>query len=493
MTSSQTFLYSCLSIVAGIGFASFWDFSPSSASWRIGIFLIGVLLFVIFWKKPIGMGVAFCVCAAALGIWRYQAIEFHAAENAAAITLYAGEEAQFQAKVVKAPEKRLSSTHVVVRPEFAAGGRILLTTRESFDIRYGDVVTVRGKLERPGVFEDFNYEEFLEKDGIYAVMREPALKVEQRGAYENVGERAMAVIFSLKTTLREGLEKHLSVRHGPVMVEMLLGDKDVMSDELAANLNVTGLRHVIAISGAHIAILTMYLMPLLIWLGLWRQQAFYVTLALVIFYVVLTGLQPSALRAGVMGSIFLVGQHVGRQYASLRALVFAATAMLLFNPFLLARDVGFQLSFLAVLGMIVLLPVVLSFVPKKIPGRQLLGMTIAAQIFTFPVLIWSFGQVSLVSILTNILIVPLAAPLMGLGFLLMIGGLIQPFGFLLSLPVALLLQYVLWVVDVFSAFPFATAQIENLSIFWLVLMYIPIGFFWWKFRSRREFPGSYLS
>jgi competence protein ComEC len=137
--------------------------------------------------------------------------------------------------------------------------------------------------------------------------------------------------------------------------------------------------------------------------------------------------------------------------------------------------------------MIVLLPTVLSFVPKKMPARELLAMTIAAQIFTFPVLIWSFGQVSLVSILTNILIVPLMPLLMGLGFLLMIGGLVQPLGFLLAFPVGFLVQYILWIVDFFAGLPFASAQIENISILWLVFLYLPIGFFWWKFRSRREF------
>ena len=490
MTSSAIFLYSCLSLVAGIGFAQLWYFSHVIL---LAIFFAAVFLLVIFWRRPIGVCVALCIFAAALGIWRYQTVESRASSTAETITSFAGQEVQFQAKVVKAPEERLSSMHVVVRPEFAEEGRILLITRESFDMRYGDVVAVRGKLERPGVFEDFNYEKFLAKDGIYALMREPAVEVQQRRAYEHIGERAMAVMFDLKTVFRQVFENHLSVRHGSVMVEMLLGDKDVMSDELAANLNATGLRHVIAISGAHIAILTMYLMPLLIWLGLWRQQAFFVTLVLVIFYVVLTGLQPSAVRSGVMGGMFLLGQHLGRQYAALRGLIFAATVMLLLNPFLLARDVGFQLSFLAVLGMIVLLPTVLSFLPKKVPARELLAMTIAAQIFTFPVLIWSFGQVSLVSIVTNILIVPLMPLIMGLGFLLMIGGLVQPLGFLLSFPIALLLQYVLWIVDVFSALPFATAQVENLSMFWLIFLYLPIGFFWWKFRSRGDFPGSYLS
>lgn len=490
MTRSRVFFYSCLSFVAGIGVAQLWYFSPSTT---LGIFLGGAFLLVFFWKKPIGICVTFCVVATALGMWRYQAVESRTIQDAAAITLYASEQVEFQAKVVKAPEERLSGMHVVVRPEFAPEGRILLTSRESIGIRYGDIVSLRGTLEQPGIFENFNYEEFLAKNRIYAIMREPAVEIQQRAVYEHIGARAMSAIFSLKTTFREVLENHLSPRYSSVMVEMLLGDKDVMSKELAANLNITGLRHIIAISGAHIAILTIYLMALLIWLGLWRHQAFYITLVLVIFYVVLTGFQPSAVRAGIMGGMFLLGQHIGRVNVSLRALVISATAMLLLNPFLLARDVGFQLSFLAVFGMIALLPVVLSFLPKKIPGRVLLAMTLSAQVFTLPILIWNFGQVSLVAVATNILVVPMIPLLMGLGFLLMIGGLIAPLGFVLAFPVGLLVQYILWIVDFFANLPFAAAHTENLPVFWLALFYALVALVWWKFRSRREFPGSYLS
>ena len=435
----------------------------------------------------------FFLGAAVFGFWRYQTAELHAREEAQAIAVYANQDVEFTARVVRAPEDRVSRTHVIVKPEFVREGYILLTSREKFDVRYGDIITVRGIVERPGVFEDFNYEAFLAKDGIYALMREPAVEVKQRGAYSHWGERVMAAVFTLKVTLRGVLEEHLSPRYSSIMVEMLLGDRDVMSDELAEDLNNTGLRHIIAISGAHIAILTMYLMPFLIWIGLWRQQAFYITMALVIFYVVLTGLQPSAVRAGIMGGMFLLGQHLGRPSAALRALVVAAVLMLLLNPLLLTRDVGFQLSFLAVLGMIVLLPMILSFLPKKIPARELLAMTLAAQVFTLPILIWNFGQISLVSVITNILIVPIVPLLMGLGFLLMIGGLFQPLGFLLAFPVGVLVQYILWIVDFFAGLPFAAAHTENFPVFWLILFYTLVAFFWWKFRSRREFPGSYVS
>lgn len=481
MTVSQTFFFGCLSFIIGVAFASFWRIGQIGI---LAVFICGIFLVSVFWsRKQIAAAGALFLCAA-FGLWVYEAAERTHADNE--LQKFYGEDVIFQAKVVKEPIVRANNTQVTVKPDFVSSGKILITFDPAEKLSYGDRVVLTGTLREPESFDDFDYAAFLAKDGVYALMEKPGVEIKERGAYEHAGERAMAAIFNLKAEFREVLEKHLSPRFSSVMVEMLLGDKYVMSEGLAQDLNTTGLRHIIAISGAHIAILTMYVMPLFIWLGLWRQQAFYVTLVLVIFYVVLTGLQPSAVRAGLMGGMFLLGQHVGRQYVALRAIIFAATAMLLLNPFLLVRDVGFQLSFLAVFGMIVLFPMVLSFLPKKIPARKLLAMTLTAQVFTLPILIWDFGQVSLVSMITNILIVPVIPLLMGLGFLLMIGGLLQPVGFLLAFPVGVLVQYILWIVDFFADLPFAVAYTENFPLLWLILFYAVVAFFWWKFRRRHD-------
>jgi competence protein ComEC len=162
--------------------------------------------------------------------------------------------------------------------------------------------------------------------------------------------------------------------------------------------------------------------------------------------------------------------------------------MLMFNPFLLTRDVGFQLSFLAVYGIILFLPIFLALAPKKLLFREIIGMSLAAQIFTLPILVFNFGQISLVSVVANILIVPLLPFVMGFGFLFLLGGLFgETFGFLFSVPVSLLLAYISFIVDIFAKLPFAAVKTENFSAFWLVPFYLVFGFFYWKFRKKEEF------
>ena len=118
---------------------------------------------------------------------------------------------------------------------------------------------------------------------------------------------------------------------------------------------------------------------------------------LIAFFIIMTGFQSSAVRAGIMGGLFLLGQYLGRMSVSSRSIVIAAALMLAHNPLLLKLDVGFQLFFLAMIGIIYLMPVFQDWF-RKIPAmfqlRNILAMTLSAQIFTLPILIYNFGYLS---------------------------------------------------------------------------------------------------
>jgi competence protein ComEC len=165
--------------------------------------------------------------------------------------------------------------------------------------------------------------------------------------------------------------------------------------------------------------------------------------------------------------------------------------MLAVNPLLLGFDVGFQLSFLAVMGIIYLMPSFQNWFkkvpnPNIFPVRNLLSMTISAQVFTLPILIYNFGYMSLVSPLTNILIVPLIPYLMGLGFIFSILGMLwQPLGWILSWPAWFLLTYVVKIVDWFSSFSWASLTLE-ISWIWLIIFYLILGLMTWRLQERQK-------
>jgi len=276
---------------------------------------------------------------------------------------------------------------------------------------------------------------------------------------------------------------------------MLLGDKRKISEEWKQKLNVAGVRHITAISGLHVTILTVILMTLLIGLGFWRQQAFYLTIIFITIFIVMTGLQSSAIRAGIMGGLFLLAQHLGRQNISSRAIVFAAAVMLLQlqNPFLLTLGVGFQLSFLAMIGIIYFLPAFrnwLKFIPIE-SARTVLAMTFSAYLFTLPILIYNFGYVSLVAPLTNVLIVPLLYWIMMFGFLFAILGTILPvLGWILSFPVWILLTYIVKIVGWLSDLPLASLAFTNIHWIWIFISYLVLGSFAFYLDKKSRFPSA---
>jgi competence protein ComEC len=204
------------------------------------------------------------------------------------------------------------------------------------------------------------------------------------------------------------------------------------------------------------------------------------------------GAPSSAVRAGIFGGLFLLAQHLGRLSAASRVIIFAATFMLLLNPLLLKVDIGFQLSFLAILGL-VYLQQPLSGLFKKIPNPKIfplqtaLSATMAAQVFTLPILIYNFGYVSIVSPIANILIVPVLAPLTILIFIFGLSGIIfYPLAYVFSWIVWLFLSYIIFVVDLFSRVSFASLAIDNANWLGILVYYLALALFvvWYKKRQR---------
>jgi competence protein ComEC len=204
----------------------------------------------------------------------------------------------------------------------------------------------------------------------------------------------------------------------------------------------------------------------------------------------MTGFQPSAVRAGIMGGLFLVGQYLGRMGVSSRSIVLAAALMLAHNPLLLKLDIGFQLSFLAILGIVYLAPIFQDWL-KKIPAyfqlRNILTMTLSAQVFTLPILIYNFGYFSLVAPITNILIVPLLPFIMLSGFIFgFVGIIFQPLGWILSWPTWGLLTYLIEIIDWFSGFSLTYLTIGDIHWAWLIVSYLILGIMVWRLQEGRK-------
>lgn len=336
----------------------------------------------------------------------------------------------------------------------AVDDRILVSVYVSRNFFYGDRVAVTGKVLEPKIFEDFNYKNYLSRFGVDAVMYYPEITT----LSQNHGNRIKALLLTIKTNFLRQLSQILPEPQNAFLGGLLVGNKRSIPQTLIDNFNRTGTSHIIAISGFNITIIMWAIDSLLSRFG--RRVSFLVNFLVIGCFVVLTGGSASVIRAAVMGIMVLVAKNLGRQFRPTNALVATAVVMIALNPKILLFDVGFQLSFLALAGLIFLSPSLtraLVAVPKII--REALVATIAAQIFAFPILLFNFGQLSLVAPLANVLVLPVIPWTMLFGFLAgSLGFVATTLAAICSWPAWWLLSYILTVINWCAHLPYASIQ-----------------------------------
>lgn len=195
-----------------------------------------------------------------------------------------------------------------------------------------------------------------------------------------------------------------------------------------------------------------------------------------------------------MASLLLVMGLTGRIYLVLRGLFLAGLLMIIWNPYSLAFDIGFQLSFLATLGLILLSPYLskqLTLVPNFIGIREFLVATLATQLFVLPLLLYQIGEFSVVAVIVNVVVLPMVPVAMTLTFL---AGLIGFVSTTLALPFAyaahLSLSYIITVAKWFGALPFASFTVPAFSVWFVPLGYIAIAVLVWQLgRESRVLKG----
>jgi competence protein ComEC len=335
---------------------------------------------------------------------------------------------------------------------------------------YGDEVRIAGRLETPPAYEDFSYKEYLARQGIHSMMRRAQVTVLSRGH----GDPFHRAIYALKGRLQGTIARLFPEPSASLLTGILLGIETGIPRSLLEDFNQTSTTHIIAISGFNIAVLagTMALLTKR-FLGIYRSAL--VSMAAIVLYTVLVGADAAVVRAAIMGSIALVAVIAGRQTFALASLALAALLMTLWNPLVL-WDVGFQLSFAASLGLVLLVPPMeerlravlsrpFSQERAKTIVRLLSGpliVTLAAQLAVWPITVYYFHRFSLISPLSNFLILPAQPAVMMVGGLATLVGTLHPY---LGQPIAwvawLFPAYTIAVVQLTARVPFASLDLGN--------------------------------
>ncbi|MFA7286758.1 MAG: ComEC/Rec2 family competence protein, partial [Patescibacteria group bacterium] len=205
-------------------------------------------------------------------------------------------------------------------------------------------------------------------------------------------------------------------------------------------------------------------------------------------FVCAVGAQASLVRAAIMGMLVVVSSALGRPSAARNAIVFAAVVMVLVDPFILTDDIGFQLSFLATIGIVIFYPrleVYAESLPTLFGVREAFLLTVSAQLLVTPLLVWHFGRLSFIAPIVNAVVAPFIPFIMLFGALGAAGAFIAvPLGQLLGLPAWMASQFVLWIIQYTAQVPYAAVLVPAVSI---IPLFIVNGVVIWYLLRRPVF------
>ena len=342
----------------------------------------------------------------------------------------------------------------------AAGFRLAATLPRYPPVEPGDIVEVDGRARaRP----DGPYGDYLERLGAWGTLDARGLAVSDRPV------DAGRVLERARRAAGDALARVLPEPEAGLAAGILIGLRDRVDRTVAAAFTTAGVSHVVAISGWNIAIVAAAIAAVSGRIG--RRRRAIVTSLAIVAYIVFAGASPSVLRAGAMAGVVLVARETGRASRAAAALGWAVVVLLLADPALVG-DAGFQLSSLATAGLIVWATPLSERLGSLGGGRlprwlaESLGVSLAAQVATLPVVLAAFGRLAIIAPAVNLAVVPLVAPAMAAGVVALAGGTLVGLGApgavgsIVAAPAWVALRLIIAIVDAGASVPFASISVE---------------------------------
>lgn len=355
---------------------------------------------------------------------------------------------------------------------------------------YGDILKIRGRLTKPlglNNFGEFNYELYLAQKRIFVYTN-----IWQDKDIQKIGEERTNLLVSFSVSMRNKIKniigRLLQPPYNFLLIGMLLGEKTYIPPELKDVFIESGIMHILAVSGLHVGIIAAAIFIFLNSLRIPKRVKLITVVLILIMYAFITGFRPSVVRATIMFSLLVVGKLINRNRNLYISLFLAAFLILLINPLIL-YDAGFLLSFIVTFFIIYLSPILQELFSNTITWiKNPLSVSMAAWLGIFPLSAYFFNKVSLISVISNIFIVPLTAIAVILGFIIFFLGLISiPLATLIAKINYFVLILITFLAKLFSSLPFSFVYVAQPLVIFIFLYYIML-FFIIEIFYRKIFP-----
>jgi len=454
----------------------------------ISVLLIGALLFGLLWRTCSGswwlvLSLLCVVCVG--GVVRTQ--QFEQQFIGSPLAGEVGERVTLVGVIATEPDERANVTQLFVQTET---DRILVRADRFTPVSYGDRVQITGTLKESGPFQTdlgrtFDYPKYLQVRGVQYIVSFADVQV----LATDQGNQLLFYLYQAKRYFIDTLEQAILSPQVDLGVGLLLGVKQALGDELETAFRQTGIIHIVVLSGYNVMLVVGFFWWLSSWVLPLHGRIVFGLIGITLF-ALLVGLSATVVRASIMAAILLIGKLLGRTYDVLRALIFAAVVMVLINPYILLYDIGFQLSFMATLGLVLVLPQFESTLATKstqLKFKDLFLATVVTQLFVLPLLMYHIGEVSVVSVIVNMLVLPMVPVAMMLTFITGVAGSIYvPLGALVGMVAYLPLQYIIVLAESFARLPYAVLTIPPITVWMVCAMYAGLAIGYWFWLQRRS-------
>lgn len=477
-SKSKTFIAFCFCFLAGIFTASMinkkFDFIYF---YFLLIFLTGFT--AIFWRDK---KTRFVFIGLLLFLFAFIRYDFALPGNGKnSISYYNDTDFSFEGRVDAEPDVRIDGVGYIIKPDNFKD-KVYFKSKLYPRYEYGDKLQIDCALQKPERIEDFRYDMYLARLDVFSICFRPEINKIGDGK----GKFVLKNILQFKQVFAERINKLWHEPYAGFMSGLLYGYRGGLGD-LQEDFNRTGVTHIVAISGYNISIIAIILITICIHLWIPRKYAFWLISFGIFLFVIFTGASGSVVRAGLMGFLVLLAGQLGRLSRINNAMALAAVLMTLYNPFVLVWDAGFQLSFLATIGIIYLSPILkkkLTKLPEFMGLKESVVSTISAIIITFPLILYQFGRLSTVAPIVNILILWLIPWVMMFGFLsVLVSFVYYPLGQILSWFTWILLKYITTVVEWFAKL--SLASIDFTIPLWLCfILYMVLLFYFYRNQKK---------
>jgi len=458
----------------------------------LSLIVLASIFYLIFQQKYRTIALAFSILGFLfLGIARHQEARLIPPDDVSRhISLPTHKISRLTGVVISIPDKSSQRVNFALsceklttdEGEIEVGGKtqVFLSTSDSTEIDFGDRVSLSGRLSIPPASVNpglFNYRKYLEYQNIhslFSVYRSEDIKRLER---PRIGIFRFAILI-IRQKIDFVIKSTLPQLESSILAGLLLGERRSLDKNIQEMFVDAGVLHTLAVSGLNVALVLFIFFAFFRGVGIPKKTSYFLTIFVVILYAEATGGRPSAIRAAIMATCGLVAFLLDRERHLYNSLALAALIILLLNPFALF-DVGFQLSFMATLGILYLTPYFQTYLYLVKRNRSFnyllssLAVSAGALAGVYPITALYFNKVSLIALISNILVVPQVGIITALGFSSSILGL---FSLVLAKVINTINRLIIVIlfkcIQFFASLPFSSQDVVSPPLIFILAYYL---------------------